>query len=484
MSKRWAILLLLWCTSVHAQTTRLSLEQVINMAQTQSAQSKLVQNKFDNSYWRFFSFERSFLPSLNFDATLPDLNRSISRITLPDGTESFVEQRRALSTTNLSLRQNIGLTGGELFVNSDLSRIDLLGDNPSISYMSTPVNIGLRQTLFGFNSFKWQKKVEPLLYQEAQERSVEDVEDIAIESTNLFFNLLSAQIDLELAELNEANSDTIYKISKGRYGIGKIAENELLQVELTLLNSQIATAQARVSVQTNEIRLKTYLGISENTNLELNVNYSIPELEVNADKAVTEASQSRSQHITLNRQLIEAERDVAQAKGDNNLNMNLFATYGLTNSAADFNGVYTNPQDQQQLVLGIQVPVFNWGVSRANIKQAVANREVVNYTVQQRKLELEQEVFVKALQFNLLKEQVKIAAKADLVAQKRYEIAKQRYLIGRINVSDLNIALQEKDSSKRSYLETLRSYWVSFYELRKLTHYDFLNDKKLEGFKK
>jgi outer membrane protein len=67
----------------------------------------------------------------------------------------------------------------------------------------------------------------------------------------------------------------------------------------------------------------------------------------------------------------------------------------------------------------------------------------------------------------MLKDQLKITRKSDEVAQKRYDISKNSYLIGKIDITNLNIALQEKDKAKRDYVKSLNDFWVAYYTLRK-----------------
>ena len=69
--------------------------------------------------------------------------------------------------------------------------------------------------------------------------------------------------------------------------------------------------------------------------------------------------------------------------------------------------------------------------------------------------------------------------KADEIADKRYEIAKNRYLIGKISITDLNLALRDKDDAKEAYINSLRSFWSSYYSIRFLTLYDFENNVTL-----
>lgn len=73
----------------------------------------------------------------------------------------------------------------------------------------------------------------------------------------------------------------------------------------------------------------------------------------------------------------------------------------------------------------------------------------------------------------MLKTRVAITGEADQIAQSRYDIAKATYVIGRISITDLNIALGEKDQAKRAYISSLRDFWTAFYNLRTLTLYDF-----------
>ena len=68
-------------------------------------------------------------------------------------------------------------------------------------------------------------------YEESKRSYLEEMENVSQQASQLYFNLLVAQIDNDIQLKNKANNDTLYRISKGRYNLGKIAENELLQME-------------------------------------------------------------------------------------------------------------------------------------------------------------------------------------------------------------------------------------------------------------
>jgi len=77
------------------------------------------------------------------------------------------------------------------------------------------------------------------------------------------------------------------------------------------------------------------------------------------------------------------------------------------------------------------------------------------------------------LQLEQAKRALALSATADTVAAKRFEVAYNRYVIGRIGIDNLYIAQNEKDAAKTQYVLALRQYWQAFYQLRRLTLFDF-----------
>ena len=460
---------------VSGQTSdlKLTLSDVIIIAKKQSSDAFMAKHRFRNSYWEYKTFTASRKPTLAFDGEIPNFNRSILQITQPDGTDIFTEIYSSSYSAGLSLTQNVGLTGGQVFMRSNLQRLDLLGDSTITTYASSPVTIGFQQPVFGFNQLKWNKKIQPVKYSEAQKRYLEDVEQLSIKATELFFDMLIAQINYSMAKVNQANNDTMFKIAQGRYNYGKIAEDELLQMELQLLTSNTQVKQADLNLENATFLLKSFLAIKEKGNIELLPPTELFDYSVDSQKAVEEARNNSSLTQNYERRLYEAERIVEKAKRENGFNANLYTSYGLTQTAIDIPNVYKNPIDQQQVVFGLQVPILDWGHRKGKVNMAESNKELVFANVAQEKLDFDQRIYIQVMQFNMQKQQLEIAAKADTVGQKRYYVTKQRYLIGKIGITDLNIALNEKDAATRNYYSEMLNYWKSYFQLRKLTLYDF-----------
>lgn len=78
-----------------------------------------------------------------------------------------------------------------------------------------------------------------------------------------------------------------------------------------------------------------------------------------------------------------------------------------------------------------------------------------------------------------MKEQVGLTAQADSIAGEKYKIAKERYVLGDLSITDLSIAFQENDQAKRDYVAALRDFWGAYYQLRFLSLYDFEKNEKI-----
>ena len=464
-----------------AQEEYLDLKGAIGRAQKQSPSYYRAINLAENRYWNYKQFRASLLPQLNLSGTLPNFSSAIDRVTLPDGTFSFPEREQLFMSGNLSVDQNIILTGGRLSLISSLQRTDVYRPDRRVNFFSTPVSVSYFQPMFLYNRLKWENKIQPLAYEASRRSYSEDLENIANETTRLYFEALNAKVTKRIAEQNVKNNDTIYKISVGRYNLGKIAENELLQIELNLLNAENALTNARLNYEVASQNLKRYLEIPVNAELDLSIPSGVPQMEANLEKALSEARKNRAAVLQFRQRRLEAEQSVAEARGNTNYNFNLSANFGINRQASEFNTAYATPYAQQQNIsVGINIPIIDWGQARSQIRRAEANRDLQEVNIRQDEINFEQEIFLQVMQFNAQYQRLEIAAKADTVAQKRYEVARQRYLTGKISITDINIAQSEKDRAKQSYIQELRNFWQAYYTLRRLTLYDFDKNRVIE----
>lgn len=474
-------MLLLSAMCCHAQqgdTVKVSLTEVVAMAKERSIASRQAQTVKETRYWQYRTFRSNYAPQLSLQGNAPGYNKQFIPVVQPNGTIDFQPVHNNNSSLNLSFSQSLAATGGTVFGTTQIQRFDDF-DRKNTLYNGVPYGLGYSQPLFKFNALKWDQRIEPLKYNESKQQYIESMEEIALNASTLFFDQLLAQVNLQIAETNFANTKNIMRIAAEKYEMGKISRNEILQLQLEELKAQKAVGTARRDIEIANLNLKAFAGMQGDAKIELVVPESISMIRIAHEKVLSEAYANRSDAIAFMRRELEATRDVAKAKGENGINASLTARLGYSKSATSLSKMYQAPKDQQLLQLEFEIPILDWGRSKSRTKTAEANRKFTEYAVEQDKQNFAQEIITEVTLFDMMKDQVALAHRADSIASEKYTIAKDRYVLGNLSITDLSIAFQEKDQAKRDYVFALRDYWKAFYRLRYLSLFDFEKEQKI-----
>jgi outer membrane protein len=460
---------------------QISLDEAIRIARAFSPDALIAKQNYSNSYWAYRSYQASNLPSLKLSSTLPKIYQSIDPHVDDSGYQTFVSTKYINADANLALSQKIGITGGSISLNSSLNWYHNANFSNPAPFTSTPVNIRFDQPLFQFNQYKWDRKLEPLKFAQAKRKFIEDMEQVSITATNNFFTLLQAQVEKKISLANLSNYDTLYHIAKGRYQLGKIAENDLLQLELNFLKAQAAVENADLALDNAQFQFKSFLRLQDSADITLMPPGNIQFFRIDPQQAVKLANENSSAVLGFKKRLLEAASTVNEAKLKGRFDANLTAIIGLQQNAATIPKAYVNPGDQRQFGLDLSIPIVDWGVTHGKIKMAQSQEDIEKNMVEQETIDFQRNVYLKAVLFNMQQNQLAIAAKSDTVARKSYEVIKNRYYIGKINsILDLNNAQIETDNSEKNYYATLQTFWRSYYEIRKLTLFDFRKNEPLK----
>ncbi len=464
--------------SVQSGTYRLTLQNVVDLAINRSSSVKYAQNRYENYFWRWKNFKSQFRPQLILDGDLPNYNQRTQGVTQPDGSVEFRHISSLQGNARLSLNQSIPQSGTSIYASSSLYRVqDLIKDN--VNFSGDPFVIGFTQPIFAYNWMKWSRKTEPLVYDEAQKDFVESIEEISRTATARFFRYLRVQTNYKLAESNLSNSQDNLQIAETKRRLGTISENDYSRIKLSVLTAKKSLTQASMDLKNADFELKSYIGLDQTTNIELEMPLDMFLFEVDPELALNEALENRKESTQYERRLIEADRDLTKAKRGNGLVATLRGSYGLSNSAPNIPGVYEEPEKQQMLKLSLSIPILDWGKSTSNVKLAESKRDLVVFDVERDRENFERTVIVQVEQFSLLEAQLETTKEADKVAGNGYQIALKKFQNGEISITDLNISLAEREEAKRDYIKSLETYWLAYYRLRELTLYDFEKGQKI-----
>lgn len=456
-----------------------TLEECIEYAKINSTSAKVARSEYQSRKYFYQAFRSQLYPQISLSGSLPGLERAINAVTQPDGSILYLQQSQLSSSANLQLSQQIPITGGRLSLSSGINRIDVFGSNEIFFWRSTPVQLSLWQPLFQINELQWNIEIQELQILNSDRQFVEAMEDISITTTQKFFDLYLAQMNVENAKLNVAFNDTLYQLSLGRYSVGKIAENDLLQSELGLINVQNQLENYLIEYERAKEELKIAIGLEENIDINIIPPLTIPQVYVDPELAIEQAKKNRSDIINYKIEELNADKAIAKAKSDNSFQANISASFGLNQSATAVPDAFKNLLDQERLNITLEIPLFQWGKAEAEIESANSAKEKTINSIELRKKQFELEIKYQALNFSQYQKQVAISAKADTIATRRFEVARNRYLIGKIDMNTYFIAQNEKDSALRSFIQTLKNFWIAFYQLRRSTLFDFINNKPL-----
>ena len=468
------ILLLLLCRSMawpQADTLVLGLGDAIQLAQAQSPSAQSARNTFLAAYWNYRYFRANYLPSVTLSSS-PYINKEMNKITQTDGTVKFIRQDQFGADLALKVNQNISWTGGSLFLKSNLTRLDEL-QNGTTAYSSQPLMIGYEQSLFGYNSLKWDKRIEPIRYREARKQYAETLEIISATACSHFFSLASAQAELEMARQNFASADTLYRMAQGRYRTGTITENEMLQLEINRLNEETNVMDAEISMKEVAQSVRSFLGLEQTTELRLVMPDSVPLFEVPLGHALQLALQNNPDPEYYKRIVKESESNLSYAKANSRLRADLYVQFGLSQTGRDIGNAYANPMHQEYANVSLSFPILDWGRARGKVKVAKSQLALAQTQAEQGMDDFMQNVEKLVLQFNMQARKVRIAALTDKRAEQRHAVARRLYVMGRSSILDLNAAISEKNAARRSSIRAMSTYWSLYYTLRSMTAFDF-----------
>ena len=273
----------------------------------------------------------------------------------------------------------------------------------------------------------------------------------------------------------------MYKIAQQRHDIGTVTKSELLQLELSMMNAELTVSNSKVDLEVALFNFKSYLGVAESTFFELQPPMNVPEVFMEYDFVLNKALQNSSHNVSLKIKELNSRKSVAQAKADRGIQVELRANLGFSQTVDDLQGVYSRLKDREVVGLSLSMPIYDWGMSRGRVKMAEAEARLARTELEQEETKFQQDIRIKVMQFNNQARQCNISAKALQVAEERYDITKKRFQNGGITVTDLNTAQKELDSASEQYINQLRTFWNAYFELRKLSLYDFISKRDISA---
>ena len=465
---------LLVVSSKAQQTVRLDLKQTIELANDSSLSAFRYQNMYLSGYWEYRSYKAARLPSLTLNLNPAQYYRYITqRYDSNTDMDVYREQQMFSAGAGLTIQQNFDLTGGTFYIESDLDYMRNFGDNKSTQFSSVPFRVGYSQSLWGYNPFRWDRKIEPLKFEKVKKEFIYNTELVSEEAVSYFFNLAMAQADYQLAKDNVESTDTLYSIGMQRHKIAAISRADLLTLQLDKVNAQNTLENAQIALKRAMFALVSFLNMDKDTQIEIELPGRPSAMEIPIDAALTMAKENNPNFLTQRQNVLVAEQTVDKARVESRFNASLNASIGFNQVADRFKDVYRRPLEQDLVSISVSVPLIDWGVRKGKYNMAKNSLNVAKITARQEEQSLEEEVTMKVGDVKIQKRLIQRAEEALDLAIMAYEQTRQRFIIGKADVNSLTLSLNRQQEAQKNYISALQNYWLNYYKIRKLTLHDF-----------
>ena len=452
----------------------LTMEDVVQLAQENSISAMSNRNSFTASYWSFRSYKAQLLPSLSMNAGLAKFNRTLNKVqNYQTGEWSYVADYSLNNDVTLYFSQNIPWTGGRVSLNTQLSRMDQYSPNRMTTYYAQPIYLSYAQSLWGFNEFKWSKKTEPLQYEIAKRQYIESMEQVNMTAVSYFWNYVSAKESFERDSKSFEDSKRLFEAGKVRFNMGTITLDDLTQIEVSMLNDSLSLSSSKVSLRSALNRLCSYIGYKEDTDLNLVINYTIPDITLDYDDVLQRALDNSSFQLNQEYQYVGTERSIAQAKANRGMSASINAQFGMSGSGNKFNDTFVQLRDQEIVGVSLTIPILDWGQARGRLRMAEANALTTRNSLEQSMIDFKQDLFTRVMQFNDQRSRCEISKRAMDLAEESYQLALKSFGDGNMDMTKLDQIRSKRDQAVSSYLSNVGSFWNYYFAIRKATLYDY-----------
>lgn len=461
---------------VQAQT-RITLEKVVNEWSFHSPSAERLRLTYENTLLAHKNYLKGFLPSIAFNMNPVSFNHSLRLMQNPtDGSYSYVNDYSNTSNAGLAIQQKIGITGGVFSVSSNLSVLTEFSTHRN-NFNTSPLSLNYSQQLLGgYYTYKKLKKIEQTKALNAAREYCSDMADIQIRGLNAFLTLFLADITRKLALRNIAISDTLLVAGRALLDNGHFTEYEYKQVELQANNNLYVYETAQKDYQQLLRQLWALLGKKEIVHsVEVSVpDFSLP-LTIDSEVVARYARKNNPFALSQEAKRLEAEQALFNAKLSNRFNANINVSYGLNQYAEHFSDAYRKPDYSQGVVIGFQIPVFQWGINRNKLHMAKNNYRNAMLELEEAETGYANDLFDKVNSYNHGVKLYFLSKRSYQLAQEQYEILSAKFRYGKVSIYEITSAQKELYEALKKYYSSMQTVWNQFFMLRRITLYDFIN---------
>lgn len=433
---------------------------------------------YENSILEYKIFEKSLLPSLEFNFSPVYFDHSLKLLQNAVTAAYFnVEEFSNSASSGLKIKQTLGATGGVLSYGSSLRYLREFTTETN-SFSTSPFYANYTQQLFGGRkSFRYRKLISQKEYEVALKNYCTAVTEEEQTILNQYFNAYSAKVDKEYYTRICTIGDTLLMHAKLRFMTGKITEYDFNQIELQQMGNSMSLLKANEDYIHAIRLLEAELGLKD---IDVAQPYeALFPVSIASDEVMALIKKNNPEYQKNELQRLNAEYSLLNAKISNSFNANISLTYGLNQYARTLSASYIRPNQQQAVSVTLAIPVFEWGANKDRIKIAQNNYETVLLQQEAATEKFEEYTSETVSAYNRSIGMIGIAEKRHVLSKRQYEFAAMRFAMGKMSMVELIAAESEQLRAKQEFMSVQRELYTMYYQIRHQTMYDFIHNKDL-----
>ena len=454
--------------TVHAQ--QFSLDQAIRHAQDSAIMAFQSRHEYDASTLQYDEFLALRKPQLNLRVA-PNYSRLLS-----DLSRDYVYIRNydnLSAASSVTLSQKMLGWGGEAYVGSQAIWTEYFSSQSENArlFVAAPLLVGYRQTLLGYNPYRWEKAVEDQRLKAARQQHQYDMNSIAEEVTRRFFRLVCAQGQADMYRRNLQTTDTLYAIAREKSTILMVTMAELRSLELQRINAANALAMARTAEEDARTRLASYLRLDVDGLAAIQLQYpkEPKDVSLTAAEAINLALANSPAYQHQIAVVTESRHQEQKAQKEKGVNVSLDVNVGMH----QVNNVPGRAiSDQRLYALGavtFNVPLIDHGAAKSRHAAAQALVEREESALDEAERQLSEEVVTTLHNINIYRQLLERTTQAVAMADEVFELNAENYANGLCDINTYTLAQNRRDEAYNQYLSALEKYWNTYYHLQTLT---------------
>ena len=456
--------------NVHAQS-QLSLDEAIRQAQDSTIIAFQSQHEYDYYQLHYDEFTALRKPQLTLHVA-PNYYRLIS-----DLSRDYVYLRNydnLSAAASVTLSQKMLNWGGEAYVGTQAIWTEYFNSDKDYArqFMAAPLLVGYRQTLLGYNPYRWEKAVEDQRLKAARQQHQYDMNTIAEEVTRRFFRLVCAQGQVDMYRRNLQTADTLLTIAREKASIAMVTLAELRSLELQRINAANALSMARTAETEARTRLASYLRMSDDS-LSGTMSLLFPQepktISLTAADAIGLALANSPVYQHQIAVLTESRQQEQKAQKEKGLNASLDINVGMQQVDDVIGRAY---RDQRLYALGavtLSVPLMDHGAAKSRHAAAQAWVEREESALDEAERTLREDVVSTLHNINTYRLLLERTNEAVSMADEVFELNAENYANGLCDINTYTLAQNRRDEAYNQYLSALEKYWTTYYHLLTLT---------------